>query len=263
MTIRRCFCSIAFRDQTLEEIIPGLAEIGYDGVEVWGNHVEGKSDDELKSIAELARRHHLRIECLSPYFWFTNSRELHDESLERARRFVHYCKLLDCPKIRTFTDAGPTGIGSDVATEEHWNTAVKALQTICDYDSSILFVEELHQKTLADCLPSTQRLLQRVARDNFKILYHTPGWDLINDYEALKPEIRHMHLQNTGDDNSPGFIEVGNCDLPGFFQHIIDDGYVHSVSVEYCFQGATWEHARSAFVYLGEHLSLLKQSMSD
>jgi 3-dehydroshikimate dehydratase len=137
MTIKRCFCTIAFRDETIQDIIPKIAEIGYDGIEIWGGHIEDKSDEQLLVIRMLAKRHNLSIECLSPYFWFTNSKELHDESLRRAARFVHYCQILECPKIRTFTDAGPTGIGSDVATEEHWQTAVTALQTICDYDPDI------------------------------------------------------------------------------------------------------------------------------
>lgn len=33
------FCSIAFRDEAIEAIIPRLAQIGYDAVEIWANHV--------------------------------------------------------------------------------------------------------------------------------------------------------------------------------------------------------------------------------
>lgn len=254
MTITRCFCSIAFRDEAIESIIPKLAKIGYDGVEIFGGHIEGKSDDELRALRRLAEDNHIKIECLSPYFWLTNSEELRQETLERAERFVHYCTILGCPKIRTFTDAGPTGIGSDIATDDHWHIAVASLQEICNYNENILFVVELHQKTLADTRISAEELLKRVDRSNLKILFHTPGWDLIDDYNALGPNIRHMHIQNTGDDDNPGYVEIGNCDLPGFFQHITDDHYEHSLSVEYCFKGVTWDRAQSAFDYLNQHL---------
>ena len=39
-----CFCSIAFRTEPIEEIIPKLARLGYQGVEIWGHHIDGKSD---------------------------------------------------------------------------------------------------------------------------------------------------------------------------------------------------------------------------
>lgn len=256
MTIRCCFCTIAFRTEAIEEILPRLAKIGYDGVEIWGNHVEGKTDDELLALKAIADEHQISIEVLSPYWWLTNSTELLQETKERAKRFVHYACLLDCPKIRTFTDSGPTGIGSDVATDGHWQTAVDALQSICDYAPDILFTVERHTKTLADTLDSAEQLLQRVDRDNLKLIYHLPNTenDMLGEFDRAQPHVRHIHCQNTGDDTQPGFVEVGNADLPGFFQHIHAQGYSHSLSVEYCFKGATWDRAQSAYDYLKAHM---------
>ena len=234
MPIIRCFCSIAFRNESIESIIPRIADAGFDGIEIFGGHIDGKNDDELMVIKKLADQHQLRIEILSPYFWFTNSKELHDESIERAQRFVHYARILECPKIRTFTDAGPTGIGSDIATDAHWQTAVAALQCVCDNGPDILFTVELHQKTLADSIPSALQLIERVKRDNLKLIYHTPGWDLIGDFDFVQDHVRHIHVQNTGDATSPGFLDVGTCDLPAFFKHISECGYQHSLSSCYC-----------------------------
>ena len=256
MTITRCFCSIAFRNETIEEILPKVAAIGYEGIEIWGGHVEGKTDDELAQLKALAEQHQISIEVLSPYMWLTNSPELLAETKQRCQLFVDYCRKLNCPKIRTFTDAGPTGIGSDVATQEHWDTAVSALQEICDYGPEILFVVERHQKTLADTLPSAQKLLELVHKDNLKILYHLPNTenDVIAEFDQAFADVRHIHCQNTGDgDTHQGFVEVGTADLPGFFKHMHDKGYEHSISVEYCFKGATWDRAQSAFDYLEKH----------
>ena len=256
MTITCCFCSIAFRDEDLKDIIPRLAVIGYDGVEVWGNHVEGKSDDELRAIKAIADEHKISIEVLSPYWWLTNSEELLNETIDRAKRFVHYARLLGCPKIRTFTDSGPTGIGSDVATETHWDIAVSSLQDICKFAPDMLFTVERHAKTLADTIESAEQLIKRVDRDNLKLIYHLPNTenDMIGEFDRALPHVRHIHCQNTGDEKHPGYVEVGTADLPSFFQHIHEQGYAHSLSVEYCFKGATWERAQSAYDYLKTHM---------
>ncbi len=254
MPIKRCFCSIAFRQEAIEDIIPLIADAGFDGIEIFGGHIDGKSDAALRSLKKLAEQQQLDIEVLSPYFWLTNSQALHDESLERAQRFAHYADLLGCPKIRTFTDAGPTGVGSDVASNADWQTAVSALQQICDYAPHLLFCVELHQKTLADSIPSAQQLLQRVKRDNLKLIYHTPGWNLIGDFDLVQDQVRHIHLHNTGNETMPGFLDIGDCDLPGFLKHISERGYQDSLSVEYCFSGSTHAHPAAAMKYLRQHM---------
>ena len=110
-----CFCSIAFRDRPLAEIIPLLAAAGYDGVEIWANHLDGKSDAELDDLRRLASDHGVRPTVLAPYFWLTRDLpELLEESFRIAERSVAQARRLGVSRIRTFVDAGCDGIGSRV-----------------------------------------------------------------------------------------------------------------------------------------------------
>lgn len=247
-------CSIGFREELIEAIIPRLARIGYDAVEIWGNHIDGKSDSELRDIRALAAQHKLKIEVISPYFWLTQNQKLLEKSMGIAERFVHYAQVLGCPKIRTFTDAGPTGIGSDVATPEHWATAIRALKTITALDRNILFVVEIHEKTLADTAESTMRLLDAVGAPNLKILYHPAPATILKNYELLKTNIRHMHLINQDAAGKATWFESGVMDYPALFKTLVQDGYAHSVSVEYCWQNLPWDRAESAYKYLARYL---------
>jgi sugar phosphate isomerase/epimerase len=249
-----CFCSIAFRGEPIEEIVPRLARLGYQGVEIWGNHIDGKSDAELDRLRRLAADSGLRIEALSPYFWLT--RDLPDlvkQSLETAERFVRYARRLGAPRIRTFVDAGSDGIGSAAATEEHWQRAVGCLRKIAALAPELLFVVEMHESTLADTPESAARLLQRVGAGNLKLLLHAGGPDTLRDYRALRADIRHVHVHGAHSGGGTGYLEDGPSQLPAFLSVINRDGYPHTLSVEYCFQGATWARAESAREYLREH----------
>jgi len=33
-------CSIAFKDERIEEIIPKVAKLGYEGIQIWGKHLQ-------------------------------------------------------------------------------------------------------------------------------------------------------------------------------------------------------------------------------
>ncbi|MFA4945413.1 MAG: sugar phosphate isomerase/epimerase [Lentisphaeria bacterium] len=248
---KKCFCSIAFRGEPLEAIIPKLAAIGYDGIEVWGNHLGGRSDADVLALRKLATENRLDIEVLSPYFWLTRDLpELEAQSLATAARFVHLATLLGAPKIRTFVDAGPDGIGSAAATPAHWNRAVGHLKTITAMAPGILFAMETHAHTLADTPASTLRLLDRVGAPNLKVLYQPEASHTIENYRRLRPHVVHLHLQNTGANGGPGYLEEGLVDFPGLFRELAADGYAASLSVEYCWPGVTWTRAQSAYAYL-------------
>ncbi len=253
--ITKAFCSIAFRDEPIEKIIPALASIGYDAVEAWGGHVEGKSRDELADIKKMADDHGLGIEVLSPYFWLTNSEELRQESLERARWFVDYGHQLGCRKIRTFTDAGPTGIGSDAATPEHWRIAVESLETITALDRDMLFVVETHEKTLADTPSTALRLLREVDVPNLKLNFQFLTGDPLKAYETVKPHIFHVHLQGMDENEQHTYFEQDAGNVAKLLRQLKADDYDESVSVEYCWKGVEWTHAESACAILNEHLS--------
>lgn len=245
-----CFCTLAFRDTPLSEILPRISEMGYDGVEIFAAHLKGMSRSDLEEVRATAASLNLSIEVVSPYFWLTQTPELLDESMGIAEDTISKARILGCPKIRTFTDAGPTGIGSGVATVRQWATAIDVLRTITGQAPEIDFVVETHEKTLADTASSAVELLARTGASNLKILFQTmnPG-SMLADFDILYPNIRHVHLQNHDGEGNHTSIESGELDLGMLLRHAAGRGYRNSVSVEYC-KGATWEQAASAIKWL-------------
>ena len=58
------------RTMTIDQLIPRLGELKYDGIEVWGKDLEGASDGRVGEIKAAANRQGLEICATSPYFDF-------------------------------------------------------------------------------------------------------------------------------------------------------------------------------------------------
>jgi 3-dehydroshikimate dehydratase len=250
-------CSIAFRHQPIEELVPRIAALGFDAVEIFGGQIEGKSDDELRSLKDLADRNHLQILALAPYFSFTRDQAAYNESVERAQKLVRFSRLLGAPKMRTFIDVGPTGVASAAATPEQWRQGIKGLQTITALDRTISFVIETHPLTLADTIASTERVMTEANSPNLKVLFQASTFiteGVFKAFDALWPHIDHLHLHNHNPRNHSSWIEEGEIDHPALFKRLQESGYHGSASLEYCGQGVTWEKVQSAYNYIRKYL---------
>lgn len=250
-------CSIAFRHDPIEQLIPRIAQTGFTAVEIFGMQIEGHSDAALKKLKTLADKNSVRILVLAPYFSFTRGKEEYRESVERAEKFVHYCRVLDAPKIRTFIDVGPTGLSSAAATQEQWQQGIEGLKTIAALDRNILFVVETHEQTLADTTASTLSVMRDVNAPNLKVLFQPAsfiGEGVIPSYDQLLPHIDHLHLNNSNKKDGHIWIEEGEVDYAAFFQHLIRTNYQGSASLEYCCQGATWEKVKSGYEFIKKRL---------
>lgn len=249
-----CFCSIAFRDRPLSEIIQLLATAGYDGIEIWANHLDGMRDADLDDLRQLANDLGVQPTVIAPYFWLTRDLpELLEESYRIAERSVAQARRLGASRIRTFIDSGADGITSAVATEDHWKRAVAALQRITAIAPEMMFVVETHPWTLADKPESTLRLLERVGAANLMVNYQPDGGDPMPGYRLLRPHIRHLHLQNPPAADAPGYLEEGTSPLPPLLAALRQDGYTGSLSVEYCWKGVEPARAASARAWLAQH----------
>lgn len=248
-------CTIAYRNIDVREILPHAARIGYEEVEIIGKQLEGKSDEELDAIRRCAEDAGIGIAGVAPYFWLTNSKELYDESLEIAARFTHYARRLGARMIRTFTDAGPTGIGSDEATEAQWDIAVGALQKITSAAPDILFSVETHGKTLADTAESALRLKERVGAENLVFTYQAfgNGERLLEDYELLKEHVRQVHLNPHIGPNAGADLDQCGVDYAALIQKLAAEGYSHAYAVEFCKEGeASWERIERTYQWCRE-----------
>ena len=72
--MKASFCTNAFGNtqQDIQQAIPKLAQMGYDGLEFWEQYLPGADLKWLKGIMDA---HHLEIVQICPYFDFTTSSE--------------------------------------------------------------------------------------------------------------------------------------------------------------------------------------------
>ncbi len=252
-------CSIAFRNDPIEDVVARAAQTGFDGVEVFFGQIQDHDDDALAHLRRVADEHKIALPVISPYFAFTRGQKEYDDALATADRAIHAASILGATKIRTFTDVANTGIGSDIATDAHWDQCVAGLRALTAKAPHIQFVVETHAHTLADTVATTLELLDRVGAANLKVLYQpttfhkTEGVDA--SFDALRPHIAHLHVQQAGTAAGPGWIEdEGELDYPAFFQRLLASGYRDTLSLEYCFKGATWQRVASGHAFLARHL---------
>jgi 3-dehydroshikimate dehydratase len=252
-------CSLVYREQPITDLIPKIAACGYDAVEIFGGQLEGKSDAELAAIRDLAAKHNLKILGMSPYLSFTRGQKEYDESIEKVKKFMHYGDVLNCRRLRTFTDVGPTGIGSAAATPEQWAQGIRGLKEITKMAPDMEFMMETHPLTLADTIESTQRVLRDVGATNLKLIYQptTNAFlerGIIESWRILKPDVTHMHLQNIGGAGNHGWMEEGQLDLANYLFTVKADGYDGSISIEYHWKDTPWERIKSAYDFTARAL---------
>lgn len=249
-------CTIAYRNIDVREVIPHAAKVGFDEIEIIYKQVEGKTDAELDAIRHCAEDHGLTISGVAPYFWFTQDEKLWRESMDIARRSIHIARRLGARMIRTFTDAGPTGIGSNVATEEQWTTAVRSLQDITEWAPDLTFAVETHEKTLADNPLSCLKLKRLVGADNLKFIYQAfDNGDLVGDYEVLKADVRQVHLNPHIGNRPEGDLDNCGIDYAALLQHLAATGYGHSIAVEFCKEGeANWDRIQRTYDWCNDQL---------
>ena len=243
-------CSIGFRSEAPDVILRRAADVGYDGVEMWFNHVSECSPDELRHLRQIATETGISIPVLSPYFILTRGEKEMNETLETARACIEAATQLGCKKIRVFTDVAGDGIGSDVATEQQWAQAVEGLRTITAMDRSLTFVVETHEHTLADTVPAATRLLTEVGAPNLKINFQANtefrAMGLLNAFDQLADQVDHMHLQQLKNGLPVDLPDSGDIDYTELLTHVRQSGYDPTIAVEYCHYGITWEQAAAA-----------------
>lgn len=244
-------CTVAFRDENILPVISKAAKLGFDEVEIIGRHLDGKNDRELWEIRDTADACGIEISGISPYFWLTQGPDLLTKSLKIAERYVEIAQILRARMIRTLTDAGPTGIPSQAASDADWKAAVRALKTIASMDSDRIFALETHALTLADSPETVERLQDEVAADNLKLIYQTFNADgIIADFLRLEPEVRQVHLNPHIAPNPSGGLGSCGYDYAALLHCLGERAYPHSCALEFTAAGGiTWKALAEAFLW--------------
>ncbi len=237
--IKPSICSIAWRDDPIEAVLPIAAQAGYLGVEVWQPHVQ-RLLDEAGSLAPLQRllaEHDLAVPMLSGYYDLALQPQ---ESLDALATHAQQAVALGAPLLRMF--AG--GESSHEATLAVWNQVVAALQQACDQVAplGLAIALETHQGNLHDSTPSTLRLLERVDRPNLCVnldIYnlYAIGEDPCEAWQRLRPHVRIIHLKNAlrqGQSRRLGIpLAEGEMPYGPFLRAVGDSDYDGFASVEW------------------------------
>lgn len=183
-------------DNSLDNIINIVSDLGYNGIEIWGPHLEGS---DLKLIADRLVSLGLSVSMISPYFDFMGNEEIWQKTLDTAKTSIRQAKSLGSPLIRAFTGV----ISSDEASQQQFNLCVERLKHVCKLAAvqGVSFALETHPNTLVDNVPATKRLTKAVDMPNLKInldIYHM--WEVHSDpvkvLDSLFDEVVHIHAKN-------------------------------------------------------------------
>lgn len=251
-----CCCTIAMREEPLESQLPKIAAAGYDGVEIWFQQVDGRSDEELDALRDQARKLRLDIEVVSPDWRLTRTPELLEETQQTVGRAIRTARRLGAPKIRALTDSGPNGVASDRATPDQWQTAIAALRRICEGAPDLRFVVETRPCSLADTPESTERLMRAAAMPNLRVTFQPSARFDLGAWRRLRPWIEHVHLTNVTADGRETWLDAGIYDLGNLVAAVARDGYNHSLSVEYTFDGVTWERLAAGRAFVARYVAI-------
>ncbi|MBN1401320.1 MAG: TIM barrel protein, partial [Anaerolineae bacterium] len=238
-TIWPAMCSIAWREEPIEHVIPKVAGAGYAGLEAWGPHVERYFEEhgEIASLAELLDASQLQVPMLSGYFDLAHDLEA---SLERTARYVRYAQSLGAPLIRVFTGGGDSAQAS-IAT---WRAVTAGLEQMCalGLDREIGFALETHDGRLHDTTPTTLRLLRQVNAPNLWVnldIFNlfAAGEDPLRALERLMPWIRIVHLKNGVQEEGRWRhgvpLAAGAMDYGAFLGALVEHNYGGFVSIEW------------------------------
>jgi L-ribulose-5-phosphate 3-epimerase len=225
--------TICFKPYSLEEALRGLAEAGFENVEIGAvkgflEHLD-PDDPDVDGARALLDRHGLR--CVS----MSGHAPLHEElGRTRLRNVLAAGRQLGISVLNTFT--------GDAETEEEREAFVDGARTLADEARAAGI--RLCIETDSNLLPTARdglRLLDEIGRDWIRINYD-PG--NVVYYTGERPEddlghalgrLGHVHLKDKR--GGKGILDFpplgeGELDIAGMLRRITDSGFDGPVSME-------------------------------
>ncbi|MCG3181549.1 MAG: hypothetical protein BIFFINMI_03945 [Phycisphaerae bacterium] len=260
------FCINVFRN---DELIPAcyrLAELGYDGVEIWQRQVEQNRWPMLRAAVADAG---LSVAQLCPYFDLVHGPAGVEASVKLAREYVNLAR--ECPHapplVRVFT--GPISGGGLVPSADcpprTWAEAVEGMRRICEVGAphGVRFALETHRGTLVDRSDAIVKFIAEVGCENLGANLQVPlegEEDVVASARKVGPHVIHLHANNAGADGRATFLGRGTrYDFEAFLRAVRAsgpfDGYV---SVEHAYHHPVWQTAVVEAEYLRGLLAKLE-----
>jgi len=193
-------CSIAFRERLLEYTLDVAADIGFQGVEIWGRepHISEHFDaSRVNAVRRMVEERGLRVPVFGSYLRLgaTHSNSAGTVALKDV---LQTAAALGAPIIRVWA----SDVGSDEADEHIWrNTVSEAKEAAASAAKmGLVLAAEMHSNTLADTGPCARKLVEDVDNEAFALNFQASS-KLSDDepterLEAVLPSVVHLHAQN-------------------------------------------------------------------
>jgi len=250
-------CTIAFRERLLEYSLDLAAEVGFQGVEIWGRepHIsEAYDKNRVLAAARMVRERSLRMLVFGSYLRLGATSTDDTFALKDALRIA---AGLEAPVMRVWA----SDVGSADADESLWARTIDEAgeAASCAAKMGLRLAVEMHGNTLCDTGASTRRLLEAVGSDHLGANYQASSKQrdetALERMELVLPWVMHMHAQNyaplqAGSDRvervelADGIVEYGPL-----FDMLRANDYEGAMSVEFCAANATDKRAAMAHDY--------------
>ncbi len=213
----------AVRNTPLVDFVDKLADVGADGIELWGRHLENLGEAEVEALAGAIKASSQKVEMLAPYWDFSSSDEAVEKSLGDAHEYLRIKDIFNCNRIRVFTGAP----ASAEATEQNWQRALKGMNELARmYDGTgVTFVVETHGDQLADTPESCRRLMEELDEPSVRLNYQQMGGAPSDELDLIYPWVSHVHVSRTS-----RFPEKAEAVI----KELVLRGYDGTVTVEFC-----------------------------
>lgn len=238
---RLSWCTIAMKSKPAESIVPRIAPAGFDGIELWGPHIENYEERHgtIDGLVSLLTEFGLAVPAIAVYFDVLSDDSM-SASIERCRRYVSYAQQFSCSILRAWI----APLGSGQMSREQWTTTVERTRLLVETCSSVsdrvTLAVETHADQPMDSVPSTERLLSDTGM-GLAVVY-----DVYNLYRigqapedvlsVLGPDIVHVHAKNGWLEAGafvPSQLKSGEMDWSAIVDALNGHGYKGWISVEY------------------------------
>jgi len=249
-------------NEMVEQTIPKLAAMGYEGLEFWEQYLSGAN---MRRLRKALRDNDIRAAQLCPYFDFASGEKLWRWSVKMAELYIQRCLQLESSLIRTYANCpwddrlpfereGLSLLESANTTDTQWRAIVKGLRKICEIGAKhdISFALETTYGLL-DSSESILEVIDKVEADNLGVnlsLYPTwgdlkEGLSAMDTVEKLGEHIIHVHANNWVN-SEYCFLDEGQIDYERLTRRLYVSGFRDFISVEHATHGGRHDALRAA-----------------
>jgi sugar phosphate isomerase/epimerase len=193
---------------TLAEWLPRIKEAGFDGVELWENHVL----DRPEALAYITDGGCRPVKVFNTYLTFA------DDAPERIDAVAGAITALKAPAVKFNVNGGCT-------LDQHREQLLAFAERL---PSGCRMLCECHGGTPLEDLTVAAAFLDSLPSERFGAILHgfgEPG-DVLARYNTLKRHVAHIHVQTRGDEKTDGSFEANAKNLR-------DAGFTGGWSIEF------------------------------